>query len=85
MSTNVNGYTFDGPYPLSTTLFNNVPGVYLVSDLRGAYIDVGETDSLKNRLSSHVVRTAGLKMLHNRLTSGSIMTLIKIVGWLRKK
>jgi predicted GIY-YIG superfamily endonuclease len=53
MSININGYSFEGPYPLATTSFNEVAGIYLISDVDKNYIDVGETDKLQTRMSSH--------------------------------
>lgn len=50
---NVDGYIFEGPYPINETHFNEIPGIYLISDWDGKFIDVGETESLKNRLASH--------------------------------
>lgn len=39
-------------YPLETTNFNDVPGVYVISTSR-KWIDVGETDKLGTRLANH--------------------------------
>ena len=50
---NINGYIFEGPYNLSSTSFNDVPGVYFISDSRGNSLDVGETEQLATRLVSH--------------------------------
>lgn len=39
-------------YPLETTKFNDVPGVYVISTSQ-KWIDVGETDKLGARLATH--------------------------------
>ena len=39
-------------YPLETTKFNEVAGVYVISTSQ-RWIDVGETDRLGSRLASH--------------------------------
>lgn len=48
----VMGYPFEGPYAI-TTSFNQVAGVYLITNVEGKIIDVGETDDLKNRIPGH--------------------------------
>lgn len=47
---NIQGYTFEGYWPLGT-LFNNIPGVYVVFT-REKWLDVGETEKLGERLNS---------------------------------
>lgn len=49
----INGYDFEGHYPLVSTSFNDVAGVYFISDGKGSGLDVGETDALATRLSNH--------------------------------
>jgi len=46
------GYLFEGPYSL-TTSFNDVPGVYLIMDAMRCVVDVGQTDKLGKRITSH--------------------------------
>lgn len=46
------GYTFTGPF-LITTTFNEVAGVYMITNSNGTVIDAGETDNLKIRIPSH--------------------------------
>lgn len=39
-------------YPLESTNFNDVPGVYVISTSQ-KWIDVGQTDKLASRLANH--------------------------------
>lgn len=50
--TNINGLQFDGPFSIRAN-FNPVAGVYLVVNSSNNVVDVGETDSLKDRIPSH--------------------------------
>lgn len=50
---NIQGYEFEGPFPLYTSSFNGVGAVYVISDDKNSSIDVGQTDNLKERMSSH--------------------------------
>ena len=52
-TTTVEGSIYDGPYQINNTLFNEVAGVYLIVDINGSIIDVGETENLKDRIPSH--------------------------------
>ena len=52
-TTIVEGNTYDGPWSLSSTTFNEVAGVYLIVDTNGTIVDVGETENLKGRISNH--------------------------------
>ena len=45
-------YSFKGPFQLRTE-FNEVAGVYIITTLGNKVVDVGETDNLKERISSH--------------------------------
>lgn len=49
----VAGYNFDGPHQIANTSFNEVAGIYLITDSNGNVIDVGETENLKNRIANH--------------------------------
>jgi hypothetical protein len=49
--TTINGIEFES-YPLDTTKFRDVPGVYVISTAQ-KWIDVGETDKLGTRLANH--------------------------------
>ena len=49
-------YSFESPYILTQTTFNNVPAVYVVYSIMNSktvWLDVGETDKLGDRLSNH--------------------------------
>lgn len=48
----IQGYNFEGPYSTSTN-FNAVAGVYLITTSSNKIIDVGETDNLKERIPNH--------------------------------
>ncbi len=50
-TTTISGLQFE-IYPLETTNFNDVSGVYVISTSQ-KWIDVGETDELGSRLGSH--------------------------------
>lgn len=45
------GYNFEGPWLLGQD-FNNVPGVYVIYNPR-AWLDVGETDKLGQRINNN--------------------------------
>ena len=45
-------YSFDGPHGI-TTIFNPVSGIYVITTLGNTIVDVGETDNLQERISSH--------------------------------
>jgi len=47
----IKNYDFQGPYSLNTS-FNEVAGVYVIYTSKN-WLDVGETDSLATRISSH--------------------------------
>ena len=47
------GIAFNGPYNVDTTDFNSIPGVYVISDSSFRPIDVGQTEDLRRRMSSH--------------------------------
>lgn len=52
----IQGYEFEKPYFLNGTNFNNVAAAYVIYTVlngRTVWLDVGETDELGNRLSSH--------------------------------
>lgn len=49
----INGYEFQGPFPLERTEFNPVPAVYVVSNHQQNPVDVGQTNDLKQRMSCH--------------------------------
>ena len=49
--TTILGVQFES-YPLETTKFIEVPGVYVISTSQ-KWIDVGETDKLASRLANH--------------------------------
>lgn len=53
----INGYTFDGPYLIEGTNFSAVPGVYVIHT-NGIWLDVGETDNLKERIANHERRNS---------------------------
>lgn len=48
----VSGYNFEMDYPMTTTRFNSVGGVYLVY-ANGRWLDVGETEDLSLRIPNH--------------------------------
>lgn len=50
-TTTILGIQFES-YPLETTNFNEVSGVYVISTSQ-KWIDVGETDKLASRLANH--------------------------------
>jgi len=52
---NIEGYQFESDYPLNSTRFNEVACVYVISTGQ-RWLDVGETDRLGTRLSSHMCR-----------------------------
>lgn len=47
----IQNYNFDGPYSIDAS-FNEVAGVYVIYTNQN-WLDVGETDSLKTRISTH--------------------------------
>ena len=51
--TQIDGYQFEGPYHERSTNFNEVAAVYVILDTNNNKIDVGETEQLKSRLSTH--------------------------------
>jgi len=58
---NIAGYQFQGPYPLTTSTFNAVGAVYVISDVNNSAIDVGQTDNLKDRMANHVRKNCWLR------------------------
>lgn len=46
------GYTFNGPFSINTS-FNEVSGIYLITNINGTIVDVGETENLKERIPNH--------------------------------
>lgn len=50
------GYVFNGPFSINAS-FNEVAGIYLITNSDGTIVDVGETDNLKNRIPSHERRS----------------------------
>ena len=50
---NISGYQSKGPYHEENTDFDEVAAVYVILDENDNKIDVGETDQLKTRLSTH--------------------------------
>ena len=49
---NYQGYIFNGPFSINTS-FNEVAGIYLITNSNGTIIDVGETENLKERIPGH--------------------------------
>jgi hypothetical protein len=45
------GLVFRGQFPLSSK-FKDEPGVYIIADKRNKIADIGETENLKERISS---------------------------------
>ncbi len=60
----IGGYEFEGPYPLDTN-FSDVGAVYVVSG-NNAYLDVGQTDKLGERIPSHERRDCWLDHANER-------------------
>lgn len=55
MPVNIEGYSFSGPHSIDAT-FKPLAGVYIIytADYTSKkWLDVGETDNLANRISSH--------------------------------
>lgn len=52
-------------YPLESTNFNEVAGVYVISTSQ-KWIDVGETDKLGSRLASHERRSCWSRNSNNQ-------------------
>jgi len=49
---NILGFNFEGPHPIDGA-FNDVPGIYLILTSTRIVVDVGQTDKLGQRISSH--------------------------------
>ena len=48
------GYDFSGPYPINSTHFNNVAGVFVITRNDGSIIEVNETEKLNKMIPNPV-------------------------------
>jgi hypothetical protein len=48
----IGSYSFDGPYDVEKSNFNNVKGIYVIY-ASNIWLDVGETDNLGERIPNH--------------------------------
>lgn len=48
----IQSYEFQGPFSINEGNFNEVPGIYVIYTSQN-WLDVGETDKLKSRITNH--------------------------------